>query len=545
MPRTPPRLDVTIGPQAMSRLKLARREGEGAGNVDALLFGRAIDAGVRGDSEWFLRDYPAHANPMLSIAEALSELLRPMGDAFQTLSSKFTSRDPVEVSVGLETIQRWLVGGDADQEAVLKAVTLASELSASLREDPGLTDGAACRVLTYAALEAYYYGRATSKAKRRFDADRGLIRCATGLVESSINQDEDIGIGLSVWEGWQAIRSLRTLFSLGDLAVELERKKQLILAGMLFCADVIVRMGERPIDVDAVLRSIVAVERIAEKDRRKLDASHTEAIRAELEEIVRNQEADGSTRQTPVVEHREARTPDRRAEQAFRARTDHDDMVPPKRREPVAVIEDLTSVIERLEILLEGDDNSLVFEVAPMLLRAMRLLYAELSAHHGPLREAIYSNEPKASREVQALRALVARGAGLVEKHDALRTALRTGEIDIGYHTEEMAFDDVTDPDLPRDPLEHVQIAGAEVRAVRSSERSLELELEVAIEGTRHRMKLRVDAARMVWHRIDLSGGASLGTVEKFERDGARVRIAGAWGDVELSGAELQIALEG
>jgi hypothetical protein len=552
VPRTPPRLDITIGPQPMSRLRLSRRgEGSHAFPVDALLFGRAIDASIRADSEWFVRDYPPHANPVLAIAGSLTELLRSLGDAFGSLLAKFQSSEPVEISVGLDTMHHLLVSEETDQEAVLKAVSLASELSSNLREDPGLTDGAACRMLTYAALEAYYYGRATAKAKRRFDADRGLIRCATGLVESSINQDEDLGVGISVWEGWQAIRSLRSLFGLAELAVEVERRKQHVLAVILYASDVILRMSERPVDIDAVLRSIVAVERLAEKDRRKADCAHTEAIRDELEEIARTQETEERTAAVAPAEPSERAALDRGLERAFLPRTGHDDMVPPKHRAPPAIVEDLTCVVERFEILMDGDDNSLVFEVAPVLLRTMRLLYAELSAHHERLRDAIYAGEEglerQQVREVQALRALVEKGSSLVERYDALRTALRTGEIDVGYHTEENVFDDVTDPDPPRDPLRGVRVLGAEVRAIESKEHSLVLSLEADFEdGARHRIKVILDeATRVVWHRVNLSGGSeSLGKIDRFDRDGARIRIAGRWGDVELTGAELRAAME-
>ncbi len=537
----------------MSRLRLAKnaQEAHAGVRVDALLLGRAVDASVRGDSDWFLHDYPAHANPVLAVAASLAELLRSIGDAFQPMLARFETVDPVEISVGLEGLHHLLAGEESDQETVLKAVALASELSASLRQDPGLTHGGACRVLTYAALEAYYYARATAKAKRRFDADRGLIRCATGLVESAINQDEDLGIGLSVWEGWQAIRSLRSFFALAELAAELERRRNLVLAGVLFTADVILRMSERPVDVDAVMRSIAAVERLAEKDRRKEDLVHTKALRSELEEVAKNQEVDEQTAAVAPAEQHERSPLDRTLEPAFLPRTDHDEVVPPRPREPAALIEDLSSVVERLEILLDGDDNSLVFEVAPILLRSLRSLYAELSAHHPSLRDSIYSNEgglQEPGREVQALRALVQKGAALVEHHDGLRAALRVGELAVGYPTDEAgAFDDVTDPDPPRDPLEGVRLIGAGVRRVELDPQALVLHLDVRFEdGEEHPIRLVLeDPTRIDWHRVNLACGMdSLGRIDRFERDAARVRIAGAWGDVEVIGAELRIAIE-
>jgi hypothetical protein len=86
---------------------------------------------------------------------------------------------------------------------------------------------------------------------------------------------------------------------------------------------------------------------------------------------------------------------------------------------------------------------------------------------------------------------------------------------------------------------------GARVEAIESQEHSLVLTLEADfIDGERHRIKLILDeATRIVWHRINVSRGAP-GTIERFEREGLRIRIAGRWGDVELVGAEARVAME-
>ncbi len=79
-------------------------------------------------------------------------------------------------------------------------------------------------------------------------------------------------------------------------------------------------------------------------------------------------------------------------------------------------------MLERYEILMGGDDNSLVFEVAPMLRANIRALYVELSLGHPVVELGLYLDAPP-SRDQVALRLLLARALSLDAKLEAAREA--------------------------------------------------------------------------------------------------------------------------
>jgi hypothetical protein len=565
----------------MSRLHLERRaQVEAQPTIGTLALGRAIDAAVRRDTEWFIADYPLHANPVQGVSESLIQILRPMGDRFADLVRKLESRDPVEVSVALELIHRRLVGETREQNDALEAVAIGSELLASLRPDAGLAVVAPARVLMYGALEAYYYRRATAGAKKRFDAFRGLIRAATGRSDTFVDQDEDLGTGMKVWEGWQAVRSLRALFGLADLAAEMEARRAFPLAALAHASDVILRMNEAPLDVDAVLRAINAVEHLAQIDERPNDMGATADLRAELEKVVRDQARSDALEGPSPVAPRSDRPPPMSSDREVHFLATELEQAPPK-RDASTIVEDLTSVVDRLQILLTGDDNSLVFEVAPLLLTAMRRSYGELVRHHPELRQAIYAevsaSSPQSEREVAALRSLVERGAELAERFDQLAKALGTGTIDVGYYTDEIPaaaalaqaraeaeaeaedpFHETTAPDPSTDPLDGVQLPESTVRGLEFAGDTLILELDLLLDPShvrhrgdeaskwRERGKLCLErASRIEWRRVNVTPGAeNLGRIETFDRDADSITIAGDFGEVVVDGAEVVVEFE-
>ena len=89
-------------------------------------------------------------------------------------------------------------------------------------------------------------------------------------------------------------------------------------------------------------------------------------------------------------------------------------------------------MLERYEILMRGDDNSLVFEIAPMLNANVRELYVELSLGHPIVELGLYLDAPP-DREQLALRMLPCRALGLDAELEEARDALATGDIDVGY----------------------------------------------------------------------------------------------------------------
>jgi hypothetical protein len=118
-------------------------------------------------------------------------------------------------------------------------------------------------------------------------------------------------------------------------------------------------------------------------------------------------------------------TPEERSDRENRGR---------RSRAVTSVIGDFESLLARYAILLNGDDNSSMFDVAPILNRNLRLLYFELETEHPQIEAQIYTLG--GNREVYQLRAVVEKANALMSRFHQLLDALGSGDIIVGYITD-------------------------------------------------------------------------------------------------------------
>ncbi|MEQ9495528.1 MAG: hypothetical protein RIT81_01690 [Deltaproteobacteria bacterium] len=399
MASTPPKLEVTYGPQPVGRIRFERRPEPpppDAPSIGLLAFGRAIDASSRDDEAFFLGD----VEPVRQLARSLAKTLRP-AEHFEDLVRAFESEDPIDLSVGLDRVSLLLSAGD-DPDDVLRAALLSSHLVGAFVADDDLDAIVVARILEFGALEGYYYRRASREAKAKLDAHHDFIEALTTIRGRVVDADAPLAIGMRVWEGWQAVRALDRLFGLGSLAAELSARG---LVALLRGAEVLLR----DTDADAALAHAVAPE-----------APAAPVAVVPPKPIAPQVPAAPSDPQRPLPAEARAWWI---AEGAS---------APTAKRSVTAVVEDLSSVLERYEILMGGDDNSLVFEVAPMLRANVRALYVELSLGHPVVELGLYLDAPP-SRDQVALRLLLARALALDAKLEAAREALARGALNVGY----------------------------------------------------------------------------------------------------------------
>lgn len=397
---TPPKLEITYGPQPVGRIRFARKpvpvRREETGAIAILAFGRAIDASSRNDEAFFLGD----PEPVRTLARSLTQALRS-ADHFDDLVRTFETGDPIDLSVALDRAAAIL--GESDQpDDVLRAATLSSHLVGAFVPDEGLDAIVVARILEFGALEAYYYRRATREAKAKLDDHHRFIEALTTIHGRAVDADAPLAIGMRVWEGWQAVRSLDRLFGLANLAAEVSDRP---LGALLRGAEVVLH------DVD-------------EAGALELAIKPTEAAPPEP---VRPPKAEAPKVPAPPTD------PKKPLPAAARAHWIAAGAQPTtSKRTAAAIVEDLTSVLERYEILMRGDDNSLVFEIAPMLRANIRELYVELSLGHPVVELGLYLDAPP-DREQLALRMLLCRALGLDAELEEAKDALATGDIDVGY----------------------------------------------------------------------------------------------------------------
>ncbi len=418
MARTPPKLNQTIGPSKV--LGVLRRAPSPAierrpalPKLPALTLGRAFDAAGRSDSDYFMSDQ----RPYQPLIEPLRRLLLSLAPNFDGLLKNFEREDPVEFCVGFDNLQKRLTD-HRDPDAVIQAASLGAELLGQLGADPALSPADACALLTYGALELYYYRRATVEAKLEFDRLRELIFVATGRYESSINQNALLGMGLQIWEGWQALRSLEQLFGSLSLSEALERDT---IAPSLFAGVAVIFAMRAPAsDPSDAVERLLSLHEASPK------------AKALAQDFLQNRIG------PPPAQTETSKAPQSSSRLAVKLRSLFITPTAPVSlgRSPASIIEDMSSLVERYEILLEGDDNSLVFEIAPMLQEGIALLYHELSASHPALEASLFEEDEtqeEKRRHQRALQSLVEKYARLTERFSALRGALETGELEIGF----------------------------------------------------------------------------------------------------------------
>lgn len=566
MARTPPRLGATFAPRPLARLELRPRPSpEGMvqaprATLEVLAFGRALDALERDDTDYVLGE----PERLRAVARALARVLEPLGPSLQELRARLDVEDPIQLSVAIDQLTKLLSASEAvDRAAVTRSLSLADRLVAALREDAGLRSNFASAILTYAALEAYYYERATVQAKRQFDAFRDLLRETTGRSEDAINQDEELGNGQKLWEGWQAVRGLEPYFDLGELGGELQRRGERSLAELFLGADLLRRAFAPEVDEASLARAVARLRTLSPQGGRELASAPrlSPGARAAPPPRVLGPEPSleaGTGREPPSPELRATflpQTSDEREDQRrFRRRG----------RRTSAIVEDLSSVLERYEILLGGDDNSLVFEIAPMHERSLRELYHEVSVEHPRLEAAIYSGDAVPTPDVLALRSVVRRATSLVTRMRALVEALASSDLLVGPRDEDPATsrapqsEGPTSLALPRDPLAGLLLEQSIVTGLRSDLDSVSFEVVFALapdhprfgEGPQLPGRLHLRGARSIrWRHLHLEpsptpdGHTSFGVIERLTIAGERSQVSGPWGDVELQGAALAIEL--
>lgn len=423
MAGTPPRLSATLPPAPISRIRVATPMG-GPRNtpIDLLAFGRGLDASIRDDTEYFLSQPSHDLAPALALAAQLAAFVRAGDEVAGSIIRCLESVDPADIAAGMIQFRAHL--GDSP--------SFAAGLLEALRGDPGLEDQAAAAILGYGALEQYYRAQATHSAKRRFDAHRMLIELATQTDLRSIQADAPIGGGLRVWEGWQALTALTGLFGLNAIQAIIERRAETITLGLLVGADVLLRTHARAeaAEIEAALEQLW---RYAKDRRRARDLTPISQAREGLIPA-----PTGAT-----DEHRsEAATdpdllPSRALPRMFRnsllGRAPQ--LEPSPDRSVATFIEELSSVLERYEVLIVGDDNSLVLEVAPLLLQSFIALYQALAAQHPRIEQGLYDETVELTdrhrREILALRVLVGRAANLERRFLQLEEAVATASTNL------------------------------------------------------------------------------------------------------------------
>ncbi len=401
---TPPKLEVTVGPQPVGRIRFEQRPAvlrEAAGTLPILAFARAVDASKRNDEAFFLGDL----EPVRALAHALVRSLRAaehVGDLVRC----FETGDPIDLSVGLDRMSETLAASD-DPEAILRSAHLAAHLLVAFVPDDGLDAIVVARVLEFGALEAYYYRGATRAAKAKLEAQHAFIESLTTIRSHMVDADAPLAIGMRVWEAWQAVRSLDRLFGLAHLAKELDDRA---LGALVRGADVLLHDA----DPNAALELAVAPDTPAEP--RLAPAVRPEPVTGPS--VPRPPEDPAA----PLPAAARAWWIDPRARPAASGRT------------VSAIVEDLTSTLERYEILMGGDDDSLLVELAPRLRANVRELYLELSLGHPVVELGLYLDAP-VDREQRALRTLLGRGLALDARFEDHRRRLAAGAEDVGYRT--------------------------------------------------------------------------------------------------------------
>lgn len=458
MSRTPPRLKASFSNKPLSKINLRsayaelRRDKPPAPTevwLEALMLGRAFDAAQRADSDFFVDV----SSPILALGDALSEVLRRSGGDYSDLLRNLEKHDAIEISVALDRMRKLLSPDSSSPDAVVRAVSLSSELLARVRPDPGLDERTACHLLTHGALEAYYLRGASAAAKTELDLMRELIRSATGTSVDFAQPEQKLEVGLEVWEAWQGVQALDQIFGLRAFASEMETRGAFAAAGLALGAEVLMRSNARKIDRGALSDSLDALERFARARGRRIEqvieAVELGAMSPDRPPALAPDAFDyeGDDTLPDVRAHlplplslREVMTATA-AERGALSRA-----VRRKERATAAIVEDMLSVLERFDILMNGDDSSLVVQLAPMLQQSLRVLYAELELFHPALEAAIYSADASGvgsrgaitehERDVQALRVLVAKAAELERRARMIGAAIADGGIEVGFVTE-------------------------------------------------------------------------------------------------------------
>jgi hypothetical protein len=498
MSHTPPPLKVTAGPQPLARLKLKPHTipKTSAVRLGALAFGRAIDASFRDDAEYFLGDRSEDA---VRVARLLSLALAPR---FEWLAKSFGGDDVVAIGIGLENLRHALSGQRALEGDAIDA--LFDIVASMLVEDEGLSRSAVSKVLSFAALEMYYHQGASASAKRRLDAMRNVVHLAAGQIEPSVDASQSILASMTVWEGWQALRGLALVFDVSDLARIMRVRGATLLADLLLGAGAI------------------------------LDAMRAEPTPAPIASPAATDESP-----LPVAWQKDL--------------TSGGGDVPEGRHLRV-ILQDFEGQLERFRLLLDGDENSLVFEVAPILEASLKQLYREIEIAHPEVAAAVW-RDPVAPasgddvRSIRVLRAHLRSARDLFVRFRSLEEENRPIEL-----TVPLAVAPPPDPlpdTLPNgppmhagdDPLRDIVLSASPVRFIRSEDQHLAFDLDlVFLDGPPRQGTLAFsDAASIRWKRLSLGG--ALGFIEGLERAGDRLRIWGPWGEVEVEGATLHVEL--
>lgn len=449
---TPPRLWAMIGPHPVRPATPGARglHRPAATALNAVDFGRALDAALRGDADFFLQAGPPNQRPALRVGAMIHSVLSPIGADWDGLVRLFEAGDPVEISLGLERIVGALTG--SAPQAPVPTVGLGARLAASLREDPELTEAAPAQILTYAALEAYLFRGATAAAKRELDKIRDLIVAATGGQVQAVNQDEDLGTGLKVWEGWLGIRMLNQVFGPFVLDEQFTGDGAPRMAALCHAAFVITGMVTGTGPQSELLASTARIEEIARAQGRPEDVRRVQTLKVALSP---------AEKPLPIAEPPTASVPTAKGlSTSWRREFDQIPRATGPVRTIEAVIEDLAGLVERYDLLINGDDSGLVFEIAPMLQSSLHNRYAELKQHPRLIAalEGMKTGAPTAMRQIEALQSLLMRAQAIDHAYETLRAALGLGELPLGYRTD-------ASPPAPKAPapmvLAHPDLAAA------------------------------------------------------------------------------------
>ncbi|MBK6686761.1 MAG: hypothetical protein IPG45_20010 [Deltaproteobacteria bacterium] len=426
MPGTPPRLSATIPPAPLTRIRLgAIPNSPRRAPVDLLALGRGLDASLRSDADYFLSVPELEAQPAVSLGAQLAAFCRPAEDELGGLAACLESFDPADLSAGLDRLRTMLA----------ERPTFAAALLQELRGDPGLEDRSVAAILGYGALEQYYRAQASHSAKRRFDAHRTLIEVATHSELNTIQAEAPIGGGLRVWEGWQAITALAGIFGLGAIIEVIERKSETITLGLVIGADLLLKTHARA-ERDEIEAALANLWSYAKDRRQARDLGPLTRAKENLfgpvpafEEV----RSEAATDPNLLPSRPLPRT--LRTTLLERGDLDSEHQTP---RTVAAFIEELASVLERYEVLIVGDDNSLMFEVAPILYQSFLSLYRAFALQHPLLEQGLYEGaeaDNRHRREVLALRVLVGRATNLERRFLQLLESTQTPGVSVrGAH---------------------------------------------------------------------------------------------------------------
>lgn len=418
MPGTPPRLSATVPPAPLTRIRLgATPNAPRRAPVDLLALGRGLDASLRGDADYYLAVPELEAQPAVSLGAQLAAFCRPAEDELGGLAACLESFDPADLSAGLDRLRSMLA----------ERPTFAAALLQELRGDPGLEDRAVAAILGYGALEQYYRAQASHAAKRRFDAHRSLIQLATQCELNTVQAEAPIGGGLRVWEGWQAITALTGIFGLGAIIEVIERRSETITLGLLIGADVLLRTHARA-DRDEVESALENLWRFAKDRRQARDLGPLTRARENLYGPAPPAAEEVRSEAATDPDLLPSRPLPRQLRATLLERADLDSGHQPIRN-VASFIEELASVLERYEVLIVGDDNSLMFEVAPLLFQSFLGLYRAFALQHPLLEQSLYEGglpSDRHRREVLALRVLVGRAANVERRFLQLLESMQT-----------------------------------------------------------------------------------------------------------------------